>query len=128
MIRIIEDMEIAKQKARECDYAIIYEISRCFISTAEEASKKANWDEVTDAHFFNSEHEIHFYKDEIDLGVRDISDEGEELLSGDDYYEIKPSLLANSGIEGKKLQVRRHIEYDCDGQAYIKSTRLVAIV
>ena len=114
--------EEARTHIQDYEYALLYMISEVIL-TETSALSEINWDECTEARFFYTEKELHFFHQDAEMKAVEITDK-------DDRDEIiKTYDLANKFLNlGKKVKVKQYITYDKDGQANIALTRLVGIV
>lgn len=99
-------------------YALLYCMSELRLNKCE-LLRDIKRDEVMEARFFGIEGELHFYiEDGKNIGV-EIADQEDE----DSMIENIPVLDNKKGL-GKYIQVKRYIDYDSDGQAFVAQTRL----
>lgn len=109
----------AKSKVRDYPRALLYYMSSLEYKPTADCGD-IDWKECIEARFFSDKEELHIFKDE---------DEFECVIVGDDVEEdvsYKTYELANryrrNGEE--KLTVKEYLDYDEDGQVFVKATRL----
>lgn len=104
-------LEQAKKAAMEYPYALIYSLSRVYLGRT---PQEMDWDEVTEAHFFDESSELFFLEAEDALCAVKLTDSDTAL---EETYALLPGM-------GKELRVRKSIAFDEDGQAYFAQNRL----
>ena len=76
-------------------------------------------EELLEARFFGPDREVRIWAGETGLEAICLEDDGQ-----DDFLDL-PNREIRSARFGKELTLRRYLDYDKDGQAYICATRLV---
>lgn len=96
-------------------YAYITRLSQVTVGrTPEQFSDE----ELLQARFFGPDREIRIWRDEAGLQAVSLEDEaGEQCID-----LIRP---IRSRAFGRRLTLRRYLDFDEDGQAYIRDTRLI---
>ena len=111
--------EEAREQCRRYEFALVYEISRMQSGRTDQLDP-INWDEVTDARFYDSTGEIHYYNDGTGPQAYEVTDDNETKES---CYEYVYS-LANNKNGYSKTTVKEYYQYDGDGQLNVVMTRL----
>lgn len=76
-------------------------------------------EELLEARFFGPQREVRIWAGDTGLEAICLEDDGQ-----DDFLDLPPRKIRASRF-GKELTLRRYLDYDEDGQAYICATRLV---
>ena len=105
----------AKDRIREYSYSLIYMLDG--IKVNREPVSSVDWEECMEARFFGEKGELRIWRDGSDYQAAEVTQNGEYI--NEDYEIAKRYQDA-----GKKLSVRKYIDYDSDGQAFVKSTLL----
>ena len=114
-------IEEAKEKAQSYPYALIYEMSDLAFGRTEELPP-IHWDECLEARFFSKDGELHFFENEDGMKAVLVTDDGDDVL--DRTYRIHQRFQ----LVGEGVKVREYLDYDKDGQVYVRLTRLAGIV
>ena len=85
--------------------------------TLGETPERVDAEELTEARFFSAEREIHVYRGGGTLHAASIRDTPEDNAVTERYPLDNPRL-------GDWIAVRRYLDYDEDGQAYVSVRRL----
>lgn len=75
--------------------------------------------ELLEARFFGPDREVRIWAGDTGLEAICLEDDGQ-----DDFLDL-PNREIRAARFGKELTLRRYLDYDKDGQAYICATRLV---
>lgn len=110
--QIIEELDTLKQEGIE--FALVYQYESLTYSKIEDL--KINWDNLIEARLFGENREIHIIKEQNCFSAVEVIDTAEE-----NHLKTTYLLQKNSGFS--KLQVKKYIDYDCDGQSYIQYVR-----
>jgi len=114
------DIETAKEKASGMKYACLQGISEFRLGKAQDIIG-FNENECMEARFFSPECEVRLFRENDKLCSVILSDgEGDHI---DQYYEIGDRF----DTEGRYAVVRKYVDEDEDGQAFITAVRLVDI-
>ena len=115
------DISEAIDRIRDFDYALVFKISDMKLIKAGEFAEK-DLDELVEARIFSDNSEIHIFRYDDGLKCVKISDSG-----FDDVLVEKYDLEKRFSQIGKTVTVKKYIDYDDDGQAFIKLKRLAGI-
>lgn len=103
----------------EYNYALIYNISeKLFFKIG---TKEFDLDQCIEARFFCPEKELHLFDYNGEKKAVKIEDNSTDYLD-----KIYPLANEHKNL-GKMITVRKYLDYDEDGQAFIAATRLVSI-
>ena len=80
--------------------------------------ERVDADELLEGRFFSAEREIHVYRDGGTLRAVSVSDTPEDADAVTERYEL------DNARPGDWIAVKRYLDYDEDGQAYIAVRRL----
>ena len=145
-IKQVTNLDNLKNMLKELDfkYALIYMISELNIVKKDEFDFNIDWDEILEARFFCEDFELYMFDYNGDKKIRFINDINSSyeiniltcetsLIS----YEINELTCETNIIKyeiesghdkyGKFLKTKEYIEFDDDGQAFVKMTRIVDI-
>lgn len=108
------DVNAALERGLVLPFALVRSLSRVALGPTPESVDRL---ELLEARFFDGREEIRIFRDEAGLqAVRLRSEAGDAALEQD--------LGLMNPMFGKTLRVRRVLEFDEDGQAYIAQTML----
>ena len=112
------DTEAAKEMAQRYPYVLLRELSRVYLGETDRAN--IQWEEVTEARFFDDTSELRFWEQDGQLFAVQLEEEeeAEDTCMEQDYA------LAHDGNFGRTLTVVEYLAYDEDGQLYRAATRL----
>lgn len=116
--------EEAKKKITQFQYALIYMISELILKKTVDLNQ-INWDECEEARFFSASGELHFFREDGNLQVVEISDNPDEDKM--ESMQKKYCLASRFRSLGKYVLVKEYLEYDADGQVHVVQTRLIGI-
>lgn len=113
-----DDTEAAKEMAQRYPYVLLQELSRVYLGETDRAN--IQWEEVTEARFFDDTSELRFWEQDGQLFAVQLEEEEEveDTCMEQDYA------LAHDGNFGRTLTVVEYLAYDEDGQLYRAATRL----
>ena len=117
---VSKDLPDIKDLIKDYKYALLYYISETVLCCTTSLSE-VNWNELTEAYFFDEKGQIHVF------------DDGEKkqavVFSANDtpYVEKNYDLLKKYDPVGKYVVVREYLALDEDGQSYVAYTALVGI-
>lgn len=117
----MEDPKAVVNEAKSYPFALVYQISSVFLGKTADLGE-LSWDEMTEARFFSDTQELRYFVRE---GVPEAV-----LISEDgacEYVDEKRRLGARFSGAGKSVIVRKYINYDEDGQAFVEACRLVGL-
>lgn len=103
-------------------YALIYMISELKLCKTEKLEEEIAWNECLEARFFSEEKELHIFERNGEKKAVKVSDE-----KSDETIEKKYSLDNKFKSIGNTICVKEYLDYDEDGQIFVKLTRLEAI-
>lgn len=106
----------AKGKSVVFPFVLVRELSRVWLGETEKA--EIAWGEATELRFFNDTAELRFFGTAGRLQAVLLEDVAEDTCHDRTFP------LAHNGAFGQKLTVREYLDYDEDGQLYVKATRL----
>ena len=112
------NMEEAKEKCRGYANAIIYLFDGILVSKGSFPSFA--WENCLEARFFDEKGELRIWRDGREFQAAEVSGEGEGLIEKIDLQERYTKT-------GKRLVIKKCIDYDRDGQAYVRSTLLLGL-
>jgi hypothetical protein len=119
-----KELEVIQTVALKYTCAFIYEMSRAYWIKSPEFSQ-INWTELLEARFFNQTGELHVIQEgeeRFAVEVKEIDEGGCEVDFLDQEIPRK-RLFQNKQIDCA-VKVRQYLDYDEDGQVYVKITRL----
>ena len=104
-------------------YALVYYLNDLYFGDIKDM-EEINEDILVEGFFFNESKELHFFEDN---GFCGIVTEGQEEGFEEEFL-LKKKLGNNlSSGKYKKIKVYNYVEYEDDGQAYIKYTALKGV-
>ncbi len=112
----ILELEQARKDSAAFPYVLVRELSRVWLGERQRA--ELNWDEATELRFFNDTSELRFFGGAGRLQAVLLADEAEDKCHDRSFP------LAHNGAFGRELTVREYLDFDEDGQLYVKATRL----
>lgn len=121
----LRDVDKSYLKKEGYKYGLVYFLNDLFFGDIDDL-KDINSDIVVEGFFFNNEKELHFFEDNGYEGIITQDDkQGESFL---DSFELKKR-LGNNLKENKysRLEVVNYLDYEDDGQAYVKYTALKGV-
>lgn len=107
------------QKAEEYEFTIIYMMSRLLAGKTAEVLEeaKSNPDEMLEARFFDSFHELHIFSREGEVKAVMIEDDGGQMSKEKSYP------LSQNFKHLGRLMIVQYFNFDEDGQVYVEQTR-----
>ena len=114
------DIAHARSEISNYKYALLYKLSEIVLKACEDISDR-DWDECTEARFFNEKGELHVVCGEDAFAVIVTDEDGDDFIIRE--YEIE----AKHRTMGSRLYVKHYLDKDEDGQEYIVLTRLAGI-
>lgn len=114
-------LEEAKKEIAHLKYALVYQYSKVIFERIENVENIA-WDECVEAYFFDEKKQIHLYQ--YDNELQGICFEEKETA---DYIDKEYVLTEQYRTVGTTLKKREYLDYDADGQVFVKYTRLVDV-
>ena len=104
-------------------YALVYYLNDLYFGDISDMDE-INTDIVVEAFFFNNDIELHFFEDNEFQGVIT-----EDQIDGFEEKYILKKRLGNSLYKNKydKIKVFNYVDYEEDGQAFIKYTALKGV-
>ena len=103
----ILELEQARKDSAAFPYVLVRELSRVWLGERQRA--ELNWDEATELRFFGGAGRLQAVL---------LADEAEDKCHDRSFP------LAHNGAFGRELTVREYLDFDEDGQLYVKATRL----
>lgn len=114
--------EEAKNHIQDYEYALLYEISNIWLTRVESLAE-IDWEECTEARFFNETGELHLFEMDGSMTAIEVKDAGK----AEDEVVKKYDLAKKFQNEGTKVCVKEYLGYDTDGQAEVVLTRLMRV-
>lgn len=106
-------------------YALIYFLNDLYFGDIEDLDE-INKDIIVEAYFFNASKELHFFEDNDFIGIV-TEDDGQDEGFAEEYL-LKRRLGNNlRKNDYKKLKTFNYVDYEDDGQAFIKYTALKGV-
>ncbi len=116
-----EAPEVAIKRFDQYPFGLVYEISRVLFGRTSDMGE-IKWDEVTDARFFSDTEELRYFIREGEPAAVLLSEDGDS-----EFFDEERTLAARFFKAGKSVTIRKYINYDEDGQAFVEASRLVSI-
>lgn len=110
------ELDEARAMCLDYPYVLVRELSRIWLGETRKA--EINWDEITQIRFFSERAELRLFRRDGALQAVLLEDDSE----GDCLDKTFP--LAHNGAFGTWLTVREYLDYDEDGQLFVKASRL----
>lgn len=114
-----EKEEDFKREIEKYPYALLYYLSEVKLTECAKLVGEIDFSQLLEARFFGEQGELHIFRDEEQLRAVEVKETGKT-----DYIEKKVILGKNFQEAGRYLRVRKYVDYDEDGQAFIALTRL----
>ena len=110
------ELKEALKRAESYPWAYITELSRIYSGPTPEAPDMAEW---VEAHFFDTVSELRFLPEEDGLAATLLTEDADDCWIDESATLLLP--------EGKRnARIRKYIQADADGQAYVAAVRFVA--
>lgn len=116
MKRYTLELEQAVSLGLDQPYAYITRLSQVTVGPT---PREFSLEELVEARFFGPDREVRIYTCEEGLQALCLEDDGQE-----DYLPPLTRSIRSPRF-GRELTLRRYLDYDADGQAYITATRLL---
>lgn len=119
-IENIENIENAISKGEKLPYIYIRNLSDLYVGKTSNYildGNKIDENEVIELSFFGNNNEIKIMKSNNSLSAV-------EIIKEDSDDIISKTFKINNKVNGTEITVDYHIDYDQDGQAFIKTKRL----
>lgn len=113
-------LEDAKREAMALSWALVRQLS--LVQMGEVSTLSIDWDEVTEARFFDSEKEIRIFE-AGDGFLAVILSDGENEIENVTYRDMEHKLEHKNQF-GTAVSVREYFGYDEDGQISVVASRL----
>lgn len=110
------ELEQARKESAAFPFVLVRELSRVWLGETEKA--EIAWSEATELRFFSEHSELRFFGTAGRLRAVLLEDVAEDTCHDRTFP------LAHNGAFGQELTVREYLDYDEDGQLYVKATRL----
>ncbi len=120
MNRSVISIEDVDGRTDSFENVLAYEYSRVILGKPSE--DPVNWDECTEAYFFDNTRQIHVWREDGQLNAVEISCDG-----SDEYYVDRKYRILDKLAKGKTLTVREYLKPDEDGQMSVMCTRLISV-
>lgn len=101
------------------DYGYLTYMSEVVLVKMKEHGVDIDWSELIEARFFNEKQELHIWKTEDYILGRRLTETGDV-----DTIETAVPVMKKFCPKGGKMVIRKYIDYDEDGQAFIANTRI----
>ena len=111
----IMEASLALAEGLALPYSLIFSYSGVTLGPTPE---RVDAEELTEAHFFSEEREIRVYRDGGTLKAVSMRDTPEDAGAVTERYRLENARL------GEWIGVKRYLDYDEDGQAYVSARRL----
>ena len=110
-----------KEELQKYKNALIMNISDMLLKRTVDISDM-NLDEVVDARLFSETGELHIFNDDGKMRFVRVTDEEDDTSIEEAY------IIGNrKNVIGKRILVKKYINFDDDGQAYVYLTRLMGV-
>lgn len=115
------NIEEAKNLLQNYEYTYLQMMSEHILDRVSAVSS-IEWDELIEAYFFNSDSQIHIFREDDEF-IAVLTDDMEDCHTFDRKY----SLAGKYQNQGKCVIIREYLKADEDGQSYVAATRLLGI-
>ena len=99
-------------------YGLLYELSEVNVVDWVKGNE-INFDQLLEARLFSEEKELHIFENEGEWQAVEVTETPEA-----EYLQEDVALSKKFQTQGKKLSVKKYLDYDEDGQAYVVLTHL----
>lgn len=106
--------DINKLKEEGIEFALVYQYDS--LTYCEIEDLQINWQTFMEARLFGEKKELHIIKEQNSFKVLELQEDAESR-----YLKTTYLLEKSSGF--KRMQIKKYIKYDEDGQAYISYVR-----
>lgn len=122
----LESVQEALVKSKSYSYALLYYMSEVKLMEWGEAQDEnsVNVEELLEARFFDDKGEIHIFEGNSGLNAIEISETDEEVDAIEETYPIRSIFDWTKTHKKPQLVIKKYIQYDSDGQAYVAACRL----
>lgn len=111
--------DVMAEDYRIYDYGYLTFMSEVVLVKMEEHGGDIDWQELIEARFFNENQELYLWRAGDSLFGRRLTETGDI-----DAVETAVPVMKKFCPAGGKLVIRKYIDYDEDGQAFVANTRI----
>ncbi len=114
------NLEQAKTLSKNYNFGLVYMLSE--LKVFKNSIPNVDWEQVIEARFFDENSEIHIFNYNDEMKAVLVKD-----TNNNDFILTKYELAKNFKNIANTLVVKQYLDYDEDGQAFIKLTRLESL-
>lgn len=114
--------DVKSEDYKSYDYGYLTYMSEVVLVKMEDYREDIDWQELLEARFFNEKQELHIWRTGDSLMGSRLAETGETDAADTEFPVMKKFCPA-----GGKMVIRKYIDYDGDGQAFVAHTRIKSV-